>query len=215
MVKRRAQSKLTHRQRRLRYAARKLLAAAVIVAVAGGLVLADRLGAFGRRPEREREKYHGRSFRVERAIDGDTIVLAVADGKHPLTHVRFWGVDTPEVGNEWKNIPPAHFGPQASEFTRALCAGQMVTIKLEPGKSPRDKYHRLLAWVYLPDGRLLNRVLIEEGCGYADPRYDHHLKREFSRLQDGAMRDGRGLWQKVTNDKVPFYYKDKLELPAK
>ena len=213
MAKHAHQPKLTQSQRRLRYAARKLLAAAIVAAIAGGLVLADRLGVFGRPAEGDRQKYHERSFHVARVIDGDTIELEVSDGRSPTTHVRLWGIDTPEIANKRKNKLDAYFGPEASEFTRSRCAGQTVTIKLEPGKSPRDKYQRLLAWVYLPDGRLLNRVLIEEGYGYADPGFDHHLKGEFRRLQDKAMRTRRGLWQDVTKDKLPVYYKD-LELPA-
>ena len=207
--------RLSARRRRLRYATRRLLFVAAVSAVAASLVLADRLGVFGRRPVGEREKYHGQSFQVERVIDGDTIVLAVADGRHAATHVRLWGVDTPELENKRTGKRAGHFGPEASALTRRLCAGRTVTLEFEPNGRTRDKYDRLLAWVYLPDGRLLNQVLVEEGFGYADPRYDHHLKREFRRLQDQAVRDGRGLWEKVTEEDLPDYYKGKLKLPPR
>ncbi|MHC4984150.1 MAG: thermonuclease family protein, partial [Planctomycetota bacterium] len=151
---------------------------------------------------------------VARVIDGDTIDVEVSDGKFPTTRVRLWGVDTPEMGNKRTGEPPAHFGPEASAFARRLCAGKTVRLKLEPGGRTRGTKGRLLAWVYLPDGTLLNRVLVEEGYAYADPRFDHHLKRKLHGLENEAMRAGRGLWQKVTNDDLPFYYKDKLELPA-
>jgi endonuclease YncB( thermonuclease family) len=215
-MRHRQEPKLTGRRRRLRYAARKLLSAAAVAAVVGGLVLADRLGVFGQRGDSEHEKYHGRSFRVARVVDGDTIDVEIPDGQYPTTRVRLWGVDTPEIGNKRKNKPPAYFGPEASAFAKHLCAGRTVTLKLEPAKAPRDRYGRLLAWVYLPSGELLNRVLVEEGYGYADPRFEHHLRREFSRAQDKAMRAGIGLWAKATNEDLPYYYRDKLKsLPGR
>jgi len=203
--------KLPRGRRRLRYAGRKLLAAAVLAAVAAGLVAADRLGIFGRAPKPDAEKYDGGSFCVARVIDGDTIDLDVPDGRHGTTRVRLWGVDTPETHKDGER--PQHFGPEATAATKRLCGGKTVKIKLEAGAKPRDRYGRLLAWVYLNDGRLLNRVLVEDGFAYADPRFGHHLKRQFRSLQDEAMRAGRGLWENVTDADLPYYYKGKLKLP--
>ncbi len=191
---------------------RRLAGVAAALAVAVGLVLADGAGLFGRRPAGEREKYHDKLLLVRRVVDGDTIDVEIADPPHPTTRVRLWGVDTPETKKP--HAPVGHFGPEATEATTRLCGGKTVRLTLEPGGASRDRYGRLLAWVWLPDGRLLNRVLVEDGYGYADPRYGHHLKAEFARLQREALAARRGLWAGATDRDLPYYYRGKLKLPA-
>ena len=203
--------KLSHRQRRLRYAFRKALLVLCGAAIVAGLVAADRFGVFGWAPTPDREKYDGKTFRVVHVVDGDTLDLDVPDGRHSRTRVRLWGVDTPETVRP--NVPPQHFGRQASEFTKAQTLGKTVRLELEPYQNTRGDYGRLLAFVRLPDGHMLNRLLIEEGYGYADPRFEHHLKPEF-RLPRRAQDSRRGLWADVTNDDLPYYYRDKRKLSA-
>jgi len=180
----------------------------VIAVVIAAAVTADRLGVFGVAPPPDRQKYDGRHFRVVRVWDGDTFDLDVPDGREDFTRVRLWGVDTPETNHPDK--PPMHFGREATAFTKRLVDGRTVRIELEPGVRPRGKYGRLLAWVYLPDGRLLNEVLVREGYAYADPRYGHHLRKEFRKWQEEAHAGRRGLWQDATNKDLPYYYRDKL-----
>jgi endonuclease YncB( thermonuclease family) len=202
--------KLTDRQRRMRYAGRKLATIFVVVVVLVLLVVADRLGVFGRRNRADREKYHGQSFRIVKVIDGDTLDLDVPDGRFPHTRVRLWGVDTPETHKP--DTPVQHFGPESRRFTRDSCLGKQIRLELEPHRGTRGRYGRLLAWVYLPDGRLLNRVLIEKGFAYADPRYEHHLLREFRQLQIESMEARRGLWEDIHQRDLPYYYRE-LRLP--
>ncbi len=200
-------------RRGMRAVARKALPPVVLAIALVGLILADRAGVFGRRPADDRQTYDGREVRVVRVHDGDTFEVDVPDGPKDHTDVRFWGVDTPEVARG--DRPGMHFGPEAAAFVRELCEGKTVRLELEPGRDTRDrKWNRLLAWVYLPDGRLLNRMLVERGYGYADPRFDHERSREFRTLQKRAMRDGRGLWKDVRPEDLPTYYRGKLELPA-
>jgi micrococcal nuclease len=71
----------------------------------------------------------------------------------------------------------------------------------------------LLAYVFLPDGRMLNSVLVAEGYGYADPRYEHRYKASFARLQRQAMEARAGLWKDVRNEDLPYYYRESLKLP--
>ena len=54
--------------------------------------------------------------------------------------------------------------------------GQPIRIEV-PTDRTRGKYGRLLAYIYLPDGRLFNALLIETGHGYADPRFRHPKMR--------------------------------------
>lgn len=210
MTKRNRQPKLTTRQRRRRYTARKLIGLVVIAAIAGGLVFADRAGLFGRPDPPDMEKYDGKSFKVVKVIDGDTLDINIRDRKYNTTRIRLWGVDTPETVKP--DTPPQHFGPEASAFVKKLCAGKTVTLKLEPHFT-RDKYKRLLAYVVLDDGRMLNRVLVEQGYAYADPRYKHSLKAEFLSLQKQAKAARVGLWKNVSNADLPHYYRNKLRLP--
>jgi len=205
--------KLSRRQRRVRYALRNAVVVCCVAAAVALLVLADRVGVFGRAPTPDRQKYDGKSFLVVKVVDGDTLDLNVPDGRFGHTRVRLWGVDTPESVK--LNVPPQHFGREATEFTKAQTLDKTVRLELEPYQRTRDDYGRLLAFVYLPDGRMLNGVLVEEGYGYADPRFPHHLQSDFRRLQTQARRSQRGLWKDVTSDDLPYYHRDKLKLPVK
>ncbi len=173
------------------------------------LVLVDRFGVFGLARKPDGQKYDGVSFRVTRAIDGDTIKLAVPDGQKSTTTVRLWGVDTPETKKP--NTPVQHFGPEAAAATARMTEGKTVRLELYP-LDTRDRYGRLLAYVYLPDGRMLNRVLIVEGFGLADPRYDHKYKSEFTRLQREAIKARRGLWKDATPADLPYHSRN-IKLP--
>ena len=182
--------------------------------VVGALVLlavVDRLGVFGRRDEPDQAKYHEKSFRVVRVVDGDTLDVGCPDGDRKSTRIRLWGVDTPETVKP--DTPPQHFGPEATAFVKSLADGKTVRLELEPHDT-RDKYGRVLAYVILPDGRMLNRVLVAEGYAYADPRYEHRCRRAFRQLQDRARRRRAGLWREVRRDDLPYYYRDHLNLPA-
>ena len=121
--------------------------------------------------------------RVTKVTDGDTIRLG------ELGPVRLIGIDTPEVygGEEC-------FGRQASEFAkRLLPLGTRVRYRL--GIEKRDPYGRLLAYVWLPDGRMLNRVMVERG--YAQPLTippNVEFADVFRRAARAARQAGRGLW---------------------
>lgn len=208
--------KLTRGQRRFLYTRRKLFGVVGVLVFVATLVLLDRYGFFGRdampgsrRVESDMERYHGKSFAVARVIDGDTLDVAADDGKYKTTRIRLWGVDTPETVHP--KLPPQHFGAEASAFTKRLCDGKQVRLQLIAGDT-RGKHKRLLAYVHLPDGAMLNRVLVRDGYAYADPRFTHHYLSEFRRLQDQAQRAGRGLWRDVRNDDLPPYYRNKLKL---
>ncbi len=203
--------KMSQSQRRLRYMGRKSLVGLLLALLLGGLVAADRAGMFGRRPTPDIEKYDGKSFTVVKPVDGDTFDIDAPDGPHSHTRIRLWGVDTPETKMPKPGggfYPPSFFGPEAGDFTKARTFGKTVRIELEKGKDTRDrtKGKRLLAWVYLPDGKLLNRELVTGGYGFADPRFDHHLKRKFSHLQAEAMNARRGLWVNGPPADMPDYY---------
>jgi micrococcal nuclease len=194
--------KYTPRQRWVRRAGKKLLACSLIAALAVGLYWSDRLGLFGRRQEADLARYQNKTFRVTYVVDGDTIDIDISDGKMPRTRIRLWGVDTPETVKP--NCPIEHFGLEASRFTKKASLGKDVRLELLPHRT-RDSYDRLLAYVFLPDGTMLNRRLIVLGLGYADERFKHPHKADFARAMKEARRDRTGLWKKSENPDLPKY----------
>lgn len=132
----------------------------------------------------------GDRFRVpvERVIDGDTIIVRL-DGRRE--RVRYIGINTPETHHPHMAVQP--YGPEATEANRGLVAGGDVVLELDA--EPRDKYGRLLAYVYLPDGTFVNAVLVEEGYAQVmtvPPNVRH--ADEFRRLEREARAADRGLW---------------------
>src|SRR3954469_17996825 len=84
---------------------------------------------------------------VQRVVDGDTVRLA------GLGSVRLIGVDTPEVYGGRVEC----FGPEASAFARSILRPG-TRVRYRVGREPRDRYGRLLAYVWLTDGRLFNAM---------------------------------------------------------
>ncbi len=202
--------KLTPLSRRLRYGRRQALWVLLAAALASVLYVGDREGFFGERPRPDYEKYHNQTFRVVRVVDGDTIDLDVSDGSQPRTRVRLWGVDTPETVKP--NTPPQHYGKQATAATTRLCLDKSVRLELVPHQDTRDRYGRLLAYIHLGDGTMLNRALVEQGFAYADYRFPHPHKEEFLRLQDQARQGKLGLWREVRQRDLPHYWREKIKL---
>jgi micrococcal nuclease len=150
---------------------------------------------------RDFEKYHDKTFTVIKVVDGDTIDINFPDGKYDHTRIRLWGVDTPETKNPKTGV--MYFGPEAAEFTRKSVLGKQVTIYLDEGNRTRGKYGRLLAYVQLPDGRFLNKVLLSEGFAYADVRFRHSFYHEYKQLEATARSQEKGLWPDVTREQQP------------
>ena len=127
--------------------------------------------------------------RVTKVIDGDTIKVRMS-GR--VEKVRLIGVDTPETVDPRREVE--YFGREASEFTRKLALGEEVLLEPDPQCSNRDKYSRLLRYVYLEDGTLLNAEIIVQGYGFAYTKYPFSRMKEFRKLEKRARQEGRGLW---------------------
>ena len=96
---------------------------------------------------------------VDRTIDGDTLVINVHGTEE---HVRLLNIDTPETKDP--NRPVECLGPEASAFTHELVPDG-TKVKLVYDAVRRDKYGRLLAAVYLEDGRSVSEELARAGLG--------------------------------------------------
>jgi micrococcal nuclease len=127
-------------------------------------------------------------FKVVRVVDGDTIVVDF-NGKEEK--VRLIGVDTPESVHADKSKNTKE-GVVVSDYTKSKLNGKI--IKLEFDVQERDKYGRLLAYVYV-DGEMYNKHLLE--IGYAKlATYPPNVKyvEEFKELQKEAKENKVGLW---------------------
>ncbi|HNX80834.1 MAG TPA: thermonuclease family protein [Candidatus Omnitrophota bacterium] len=136
---------------------------------------------------------------VNRVVDGDTLRLETGE------RVRLIGIDTPEMHESQKLNRDSvrsgqsksviqKLGKQAYAFTRQLVEGKRVSLEFDVEK--RDKYNRILAYVYLKDGTFVNAKIIEEG--YASlMTYPPNVKYVdlFQQLYRQARENRRGLWK--------------------
>ncbi|MEE8638045.1 MAG: thermonuclease family protein [Candidatus Margulisiibacteriota bacterium] len=134
------------------------------------------LSGFGSAPPQD-------TYQVDRVYDGDTVRLTNGE------KVRYIGIDTPEFGKEFE-----YFGKEAAQANRRLVSGKRV--RLEYDQELRDKYGRLLAYVYVDD-IFVNAWLVENG--YAQimtipPNVKY--KDLFLKLRKEAREEGRGMWGK-------------------
>lgn len=132
-------------------------------------------------------------YRVERAVDGDTIIV-LADGRRQ--RVRLIGIDTPEVfqrGTGRRLQPPEPYAAEASAFTKDFIAGGRVRLRF--GRNRLDKYDRLRAYVFV-DEKMLNEELVRAGLAKVDlfPGDESSLTTRLKRAQREAQAAGRGLW---------------------
>jgi micrococcal nuclease len=155
---------------------RQLAAVAAVLVALGGCSEEDLSGGDQRAVQQARLTKH---------TDGDTFYLS------GLGKVRLIGIDTPEVFGEQEC-----FGRQASSFVeRTVPVGARVRYRL--GVEERDRYGRALAYVWLDDGRFLNRMLVARG--FAQPlTVPPNVEYEdiFVRAARRAREAGRGLWRR-------------------
>lgn len=127
-------------------------------------------------------------YYVTSVADGDTIEV---DMNGTRERVRMIGVDTPETHKP--NTPVQCYGPEASDFTKKLLTNQSVRLEADPLNDNRDRYDRLLRYVYFHD-TLVNKQLIEQGYGFAYISFPFSKKVEFMQAQFTASGKKIGLW---------------------
>lgn len=128
-------------------------------------------------------------YRVLEFADGDTVVVDMNGSKETI---RFIGVDTPETHDPRKTVQC--FGYAAADFTKNLIGKNNVRLEADPLNTNRDRYNRLLRYVYLPDGTLVNLEIIKQGYGFAYTSFPFTKAEEFSAAQKEARESNRGLW---------------------
>lgn len=135
------------------------------------------------------------SYLVTQVVDGDTIKILM---NNQTETIRLIGIDTPETVDPRK--PVQCFGQEASDRAKDILLGQKVILEADVTQGERDKYGRLLRYVFLEDGRLFNKLMISEGYAheytYNSNPYKYQLK--FQEAERGARENQRGLWAEST-----------------
>lgn len=137
----------------------------------------------------------GQSFTpglVMEVFDGDTIRVSMPDGK--IETVRYIGIDTPETHHPNKGIE--EMGIEAGKVNSGLVLHRQV--RLETDAETRDRFGRLLAYVWLEDGgktTMVNETLLRKGCAmiFSLPpnlRYSDIFRKAFM----DARESRKGLW---------------------
>ncbi|MEK7509707.1 MAG: thermonuclease family protein [Patescibacteria group bacterium] len=129
-------------------------------------------------------------FDVIKVVDGDTIAISMNEKSETI---RLIGIDTPETVDS--RVEVQCFGGEASEKAKALLSGRKVSLEMDAEEGERDKYDRLLAYVYRDDGLFFNKYMIEQGFAheytYDDP---YKYQKEFKAAEASAKVAQRGLW---------------------
>jgi micrococcal nuclease len=121
-------------------------------------------------------------------VDGDTMKILIGNKKETI---RLLLVDTPETVHPTKPIEP--FGKEASTYAKDMLSDQNVEIQLDV--SERDKYGRLLCYLYI-NGKMFNELLLEKGLARVAYVYPPNIKYvdEFRKIQSAAQKEKVGLW---------------------
>lgn len=128
-------------------------------------------------------------YSVSRFVDGDTVSVNMNGHEEKI---RLIGVDTPETHKP--NTPVQCYGPAAAAFTKRTLQGQKIRLASDELTTDRDRYGRLLRYIYLSDGTNFNQKLIQEGYAFYYPYFPFSKSEEFAASQKSAQQAHRGLW---------------------
>ncbi|HUS26647.1 MAG TPA: thermonuclease family protein [Nevskiaceae bacterium] len=132
-------------------------------------------------------------YAVDHFVDGDTIAVDM-NGKTET--IRMIGIDTPETHKP--NSPVQCYGPAAAAYTKNLIGDNRVRLEADPKSQNRDRYKRLLRYVYLPDGKLVEYELIANGYGFAYTQFPFTKSDQFVEAEEAAETVVKGLWGNCT-----------------
>ena len=134
-------------------------------------------------------------FDVVKVVDGDTIDVSI---NGTVERIRLIGINTPETVDPRKSVEC--FGVEASNKAKSLLSGKKVILESDISQGERDKYERLLRYVFFEDGTSFNLLMIKEGYAY-EYTYDtpYKYQAEYRTAQKEAETNKSGLWGNVCN----------------
>lgn len=135
------------------------------------------------------------TYQVLKVLDGDTIHISY-NGKDEK--VRFIGLDTPETKDPRK--PIQCFGREATAKMTEFTENKKVRLEFDKTQGERDKYGRLLAFVYSEDNKNLAYEMIRQGYGneYTYNSNPYKYQNEFKEAARKAREENKGLWAENT-----------------
>src|SRR5476651_50748 len=129
-------------------------------------------------------------YTIDHYVDGDTIAVNM---NGTVETIRFIGVDTPETHKP--NTPVQCYGELAAANTKTeISKFGKVRLQADPLDTNRDVYGRLLRYVYLPHGTLMDEQIIKTGYGFAYLGFPFTKSDQFAAAGQTAQASKVGLW---------------------
>lgn len=127
---------------------------------------------------------------VIKVVDGDTVTVEISGVRETI---RIIGINTPETVDPRK--PVECYGQEASARAHELLDNQIVTLEGDETQGERDKYDRLLRYVFLSNGSDFGKQMISEGYAY-EYTYSapYKYQQDYKTSQSDAENAKRGLW---------------------
>lgn len=146
--------------------------------------------------EIEQDRAPNERFKIAGIIDGDTFILSGGD------RLRLLGIDCPEKGEPYYD--------SAIQFVESSALGK--TARVAYSHRQRDRYGRLLGYVFIDDTVFVNAAIIRNGLAYVylfdDNLSDSGSVTALIQAQNEAIDNGRGLWS-IARVPEPFYVASK------
>lgn len=131
------------------------------------------------------------TFKVLKVVDGDTISVDVRGKKEVI---RLLGIDTPESVDPRK--PVQCFAKEATNKMKSFVDGKSVILIDDSTQGNRDKYNRLLRYVYLPNSvrTFVNGEMVKQGYAFSYKQYPTKMLNKFNNFEKYAREHNLGLW---------------------
>ena len=150
----------------------------------------------------EREQRERKEYVITKVFDGDTFEAEINGKKEK---VRMLGIDTPEKFDSDKLTRDMErtkkdsetikkLGELSSQFTRKLLEGKKVLLEPDKSQDDKDKYGRLLRYVYLEDGTFVNKKIVAEGYAVVFRKFKVSKEKELIDAETDARKGKKGLW---------------------
>lgn len=128
------------------------------------------------------------SYAIKQFVDGDTVLVSMSGRDE---EIRFIGIDTPETHKP--DTPVQCYGPAAAAYTKNRIGSQRIRLVSDSLTTNRDRYNRLLRYVYLEDGTNLNLELVQKGFAFAYA-FPFAKSKDFNQAMEKAQSSRKGLW---------------------
>ena len=136
----------------------------------------------------------GTTTRVTRIIDGDTFETETGE------KVRLIGINAPEISDI--------FGQEAKEHLANLIDGKTIDLQPDNISNDRDKYSRLLRYVFL-NGTDMNKQMLLDGFATAYLKYHFGKSEEYREAQLTSTKENVGMWGNDNRDEIIQHQNDK------